>query len=796
MDKKGLVGDLHSMPLPDVFQWVSMAKKSGELFIQYESEEALIIFKNGLIVYASSNVPKFLLGQILLRYKMITKEQLIQVLSIQKQRKKPLGQILIEEKIIDKKQLENAIKHQIEEIVYYLLNWDIGYFKFSDKEIDINTNTALSVDELLMEGIRRADELKMFFKHFNDNSVIEVAISAKDEIKLFDGKKCVREVVELRGGDSFYTYKAIFEGIKDKVYKVVREKESFDIHRENPVITFLVALELFNRGKIYESYKKIVHLVSKGYKNEQILRFYEKLKMFINKYFQNRYGGDNSLFSVNKSKLLNEKIYITPTEGFVLTRIQEYPSPFELQKVLDIDKTEIYLIIDKLYRYGFLLLKQIHKNRTERFDKTVFDALLSIYKNELTGEMEIISDTLNTYLNFVNGKLMFSYSETDGYSLKDYLLKSGKLNNTSKDLSNNIENCLNILMEKGDVPISKVKNILTVYSEMIFYETVKHRAISIVFVHNKLASHNVELNLNLLNLLTFALMNFDIEHKNVIDFATSYKLIKDKSKIVSEFGEVEYVKKLLEEFEGDVLSTAKIKKLDKKLASILNIFLELGYIQECEEEKVDISKLKHFLKSIKDKKPTEIFSVSKDHINLEDLKQKFLKFSKHYHPDLFENEEAKKYANEIFEIIKFAYDKLTQENLNTTSTEERIDAKKIFAAEQYLSSGKVYINMGKLLDGVEAFKKAYENFPYDDEIKAYFAFALIKEGKIDEGYKILKKIDIEGFDDPELYFSYIDAAIKLKHYKEAQVMLKKLITQFPEHLRKISYYQQKLKKFI
>ena len=101
--------------------------------------------------------------------------------------------------------------------------------------------------------------------------------------------------------------------------------------------------------------------------------------------------------------------------------------------------------------------------------------------------------------------------------------------------------------------------------------------------------------------------------------------------------------------------------------------------------------------------------------------------------------------------------------------------------------------MGKLFDGVEAFKKAYENFPYDDEIKGYFAFALIKEGKVNDGYEILKNINIELFDDPELYFAYIDAAIKLKYYKEAQSMLKRLITKFPEQLRRVSYYQQKLK---
>ncbi|MBC7196718.1 MAG: DUF4388 domain-containing protein, partial [Deferribacterales bacterium] len=150
ISKKGLVGDLVSMPLSDVFQWISMANKSGELFIQHESEDVNLIFRKGKIVYASSNNPKFLLGQILLKYRMITKAHLIKALSIQKKSRKPLGQIFIENKFIDKKQLEKAILYQIEEIAYYLLTWKNGYFNFNERDIEVNTATEVSVENLLM----------------------------------------------------------------------------------------------------------------------------------------------------------------------------------------------------------------------------------------------------------------------------------------------------------------------------------------------------------------------------------------------------------------------------------------------------------------------------------------------------------------------------------------------------------------------------------------------------------------------------------------------------------------------
>lgn len=795
VSKKGLVGDLLSMPLSDVFQWIAMTNKSGDLFIQHETEDASFIFKGGKIVYATSSNSKFLLGQILLKYRMITKAQLIKALSVQKKNRKPLGQILLESKFIDKKQLEKAILCQIEEVAYHLLTWKSGYFNFSEREINVNTATEVSVENLLMEGLRRSDEMKNMLSYFNDYSIIEVVDPENDKIGFFDGKKTVRDVLLLKGGDDFVSYKLIYEGLKNKVYKIVGEKESADILDNNdPITDFLVALELFNKNKIYESYKKVKTIISRGYKGEQILKFYDNLKIFITRYFYKKFGGENSCFALNRLKFLDEKIYITPTEGFVLSRIDEYPCIFQLEKVVNVDKHELYLIIDKLNKYGLLLLKKREENRAEIFTLNTINSFLNIYSRELTGELEIITSSISFKAYFSGGKLKFIYSTTDKFSLDNFLIESGKLNMEFASSLRDIGDIIQYLIDAKNILTSELNSIFEVYSSMIFYEILKHKPISAIFIHGKTFPYDISLNFNLLYMIAFAVCNDDVDFENEINLSKNYELLKDPKKLLEEFENISCLKLLLDEFNDNIFPTKKLRGLGTGFLVLLNILLRLGYIRELENEDLSAEYLKNFLNEIKDLTPEELFGVDRNNINLEDLKQKYLKFSKKYHPDLFQNDEEKKIANELFETIKFAYDTIVDNSNTISSSESRIDAKKIFAAEQYLSSGKVYLNMGKLYDSIDAFKKAYENFPYDDEIRAYYAFALIKSNNYLEGFNILNDMNLDDFNNHELYFAYIDAAIKLKKVDLANKAINKAFTIFPEQVRKLSTYQQKLKK--
>jgi hypothetical protein len=178
---------------------------------------------------------------------------------------------------------------------------------------------SVDVDSVLMEGMRRLDEYNRMISFFDDNSVIENISYKGDLLNYINSGKTVGEIVRLAGGDWFETYEKIYDAINKKQLKVVEKKEISE--SEDPILEFLVALELFNKNKIYESYKIISNIIENDTANEQIKKFYSNLKLFISRYFNKRYGGENSCFSLNRAKLLDENIYISPTEGFLLSRL-------------------------------------------------------------------------------------------------------------------------------------------------------------------------------------------------------------------------------------------------------------------------------------------------------------------------------------------------------------------------------------------------------------------------------------------------------------------------------------------
>ena len=74
-EKPILQGDLSKIQLPDVLSFVSLIRETGKLVVQLQQFERTIHWKEGEIIFASSNSHEHSLGQFLLRNGKITNEQ-------------------------------------------------------------------------------------------------------------------------------------------------------------------------------------------------------------------------------------------------------------------------------------------------------------------------------------------------------------------------------------------------------------------------------------------------------------------------------------------------------------------------------------------------------------------------------------------------------------------------------------------------------------------------------------------------------------------------------------------------
>lgn len=155
-----LRGDLRTMPLPDVLQWVATGRKTGTLHLERRSVQKRIILKDGYIFSSWSNDPRESLGQFLIRLRLVSEEQLFRALLAQEEKGRLLGSILVSDGVITEDDLRRALKAKAEEAVYDLFLWPAGQFEFHEGEFpdDILITFETPVTPVIMEGIRRVDE--------------------------------------------------------------------------------------------------------------------------------------------------------------------------------------------------------------------------------------------------------------------------------------------------------------------------------------------------------------------------------------------------------------------------------------------------------------------------------------------------------------------------------------------------------------------------------------------------------------------------------------------------------------
>lgn len=169
-----LVGRLEDLALADIFQIISLSKKTGTLVLKGKAGAAVIVFKNGQIIQAATDNLRDTLGNTLISGGLITEQDLARALETQ--RKGPgsgrrLGQILVDQGALSEYHLGETIREQIENMILSLLGWEEGFFNFdlgdvapSDK-IEVVTQefllrAGINPEYLLMESARVSDERK------------------------------------------------------------------------------------------------------------------------------------------------------------------------------------------------------------------------------------------------------------------------------------------------------------------------------------------------------------------------------------------------------------------------------------------------------------------------------------------------------------------------------------------------------------------------------------------------------------------------------------------------------------
>ena len=250
-----LEGDLLAVPVAQVLALLADQRQTGVLAIRRGEAKVEVHFRNGKIDFASGVGlgDELLLGRFLVARESISRQDLDLFIQSRGSSVRLIGEQLVKLNYVSEEDLKQALARQTCERIYEALRWSGGRFTFRNT-IDLGALAdrsgveqpplgglpetaalALTVDGVLMEGLRRVDEWHLIEREVDDFD----AVFLRDEelvkevgragltreehavLELINGKHTVKDIVRLSRMSSFEVSKVLF---RLKATRLVRRR--------------------------------------------------------------------------------------------------------------------------------------------------------------------------------------------------------------------------------------------------------------------------------------------------------------------------------------------------------------------------------------------------------------------------------------------------------------------------------------------------------------------------------------------------------------------------------------------
>lgn len=224
MADTALHGSIPAFRLPEVLVFLNTTRKSGALTVTGDAREATLYFDQGALVFATTNQESLRLGAILLRRKLISREQRDEIDRIMREAGERFGQVAVSQGAISEEQLRDYLKVQASEIIFDAFVWNGGTFVFR-QELSLPpyaVTIAVDLANLMMEGARRIDEWEQCVKLLPDSAAVyRVVASPRDEkitltsdewkiLFMINGQRTLEELCRDSEEDAFHVYRVVY----------------------------------------------------------------------------------------------------------------------------------------------------------------------------------------------------------------------------------------------------------------------------------------------------------------------------------------------------------------------------------------------------------------------------------------------------------------------------------------------------------------------------------------------------------------------------------------------------------
>lgn len=232
-----LMGDLESVSFADVLQLLDLQRKTGALTVSRGRSRVTFFLRGGALDFATyAGLPEeFLLGRYLLKAGVVSRPDLERALVSGRESGVVIGEHLMSFELLREEELRSALIAQTSELVYEVVRWQKGRFRFVAPLVEPLAERAklgLLSAGLVMEGFRRVDEWRLIEGSFDFGDILAVDPLALEKLgpsdlegqerqmlAALDGVRTIGEIVDSLEFGSFEACKLLYRLLNARLVK-------------------------------------------------------------------------------------------------------------------------------------------------------------------------------------------------------------------------------------------------------------------------------------------------------------------------------------------------------------------------------------------------------------------------------------------------------------------------------------------------------------------------------------------------------------------------------------------------
>lgn len=379
-----ITGNLKTMELSELLQWIAQGNKTGTLVIDDGQIEKTVSIKAGRIISSASTDPKEYLGHFLVSHGFIDEHTLAAAMERQEATGILLGKILIELGKISQAELDRMLRLKADESIYDLFSRQSGEFRFVEEEVDRpgSVPVSLEITALVLEGVRRLDEWTRIREIIPSLEAVPVTVtelpasvtddpSDRQILELVDDDRSVEEILLESHANEFRVCQTLARAVRAGQMKIVRARSRTKPGTQpesphSPLSLLSEAEGFLDRGEIAAAFRHLRAGRSLAPYDFVVCERAQAIEARLTAALEeDGLALEVVLVPAEPIESLTDT-GISPAEGFLLSRFNGYYDLRSILKIIPLPALEARVVCWELLRRGIARIQSDNRSRKTR----------------------------------------------------------------------------------------------------------------------------------------------------------------------------------------------------------------------------------------------------------------------------------------------------------------------------------------------------------------------------------------------------------------------------------------------